>query len=524
MKQRGAQKTKLERRGLAGHLAFLHHRARHHLKHAFIPHVGNNFQPHALRPRALSIYAAIVIVAKLAVTGLLFTIYPTPGYYSTATSERFLELTNSSRQAAKAGLLTVSDKLTAAAEAKASDILRQDYFAHTTPQGKKFWQWIKEQGYQYSLAGENLALDFADADIAHDALIKSPGHRANILNGKYTQVGFAVKTGEFNGRTTTVLVELFGKPVSVVARPAAQPAKAGDTTAKPQPVKKPAPKPAPKPTVAQATTQVAPAESIPAYRTSRLAQNFEKLDLPSGESKVLTVEYRNDGSATWERDGAAAISLVTAAPLDRESGLAATSWPSPSRAATLAPPTVKPGEVGHWIFTVTGPVQTGAYAERFVLQLADGTVVPDSDVTFTVNVTAPASEPVPVPSATAATEPVPTESMPTEPDTALTSESLTDTGDVKTTGSKPLFAQPAAEVKPSLATLARNAVASSNVLFLFFLGFLTVALLVNIIVRYEVQHRHIIVGTLLLIALTAGMLVIGAHFLDVLPRTGPQIL
>lgn len=469
----------------------VHRKFHRQLKHAFVPHAGNNFQPHVLRPTALSIYAVVVLVAKLAVTALLFAVYPNPAFFSSATAGRFLELTNTARTEADLKPLAINEKLTRAAERKAEDILAQDYFAHTNPQGKKFWQWLKEAGYRYAAAGENLALDFADADIAHQALMASRGHRANLLNNRYTQVGFAVKTGTFKGRTTTVLVEMFGRPAPLITKPVARAAE-----------QEKGPKPSP--------------PAVPDFLATLTSLADLDVSLAPGQVQAVTVSYRNDGAKTWQREGREALFLEAVAPVDRQSPLAQPSWPSPNRAAVMAPETVTPGEIGRWVFSLGGPAVSGVYAERFALRQASGVVLDGTEVTFIVHVAQPVqADPPPVPAPTATSEPSP-------PD-GETSELLTPSGDVQPVA--PARAAPsAAEVTPSLLTFVRGALKTSNTLFLFLLAFLTVALLVNVVVRYEVQHRHIIVGTLILIVFTAAMLVFGFHFLELAPLARPLIV
>lgn len=466
----------------------------HHLRHAFIPHEGNNFQPHVLRPRALKVYAGAVIVAKVAVTALLFIVYPNPGSFSTATAERFFTLTNSARIEAGAKPLVLNAKLARAAERKAADILSQGYFAHSTPQGKKFYQWIKEEGYKYSAAGENLALDFSDAEIAHEALMDSSGHRANILNKKYTQVGFAVKSGTFQGRKTTVLVQLFGKPVPVMSRPVVKAAEVE------------APKPEPTPTPAP----------TPAYAALLTSPTTLEATLAVGVSQAVTVESENHGTATWTRDGEAAVTLDALAPTGRASALAATGWESPSRPARMAPERVAPGETGRWVFSIMGPQESGAYVERFGLVRPDGTEITDAAVTLTITVEAPAAQdPEPVPATT-----TPDETTPSAPEPDETTETIATTGEIVPPEPLPRATE---GQSAGLASFVRAAVASTNGAFLALIGFLTAALLVNVVVRYEVQHRHIIAGTLFIIVLTAGVLALGVHFLQLKPILTPLL-
>ncbi|MBI3115588.1 MAG: hypothetical protein HYZ09_03830 [Candidatus Kerfeldbacteria bacterium] len=484
-----------------------HARMGQRLYHAFIPHPGNDHQPHALRPRSLVSIAVAVVAIKVLVTGLLFAIYPTPGFFSSATVERFLTLTNSERTTAGLEPLTVSSKLAAAAEAKATDILQYDYFAHTTPSGKKFFQWIQDQGYRYSTAGENLALDFADADVAHNTLMASSGHKANILSEKYQQIGLAVQSGTFDGRQTNVLVQLFAAPVKVQSRPIASAEE------------KPATEPGqgnnqqPAANLPPTANNPPPPPQVPTFRAESPAQNYKEFSLTVGDHAVLTAEFTNTGTITWTREGPNAVTLDTAAPSGRESALAADGWPSSTRAALLAPAEVAPGQTGRWIFTIAAPAVTGVYAERFHLALSDGSVISNADVTFTVSVEPPVVEPIPTaPIASAQEPPAPGE---------LTSEDLSPTGELQQVIDAPVAS--ANQVPVSLATVVRGAVATSNMLFMVLIGFLTVALLVAVFVRYEIQHHHIVAGTILLIVLTAGLLVAGVHFLNLGPLAEPQV-
>ncbi|MBI2050800.1 MAG: hypothetical protein HYT31_03255 [Parcubacteria group bacterium] len=118
--------------------------------------------------------------------------------------------TNQERKALKLPELVPNHDLTQAARAKAADLLEQSYFSHTTPQGKPFYEWIEEAGYRYLYAGENLAIDFADSRALMAAWMKSPTHRANIVNDHYTDIGIVALRGAWDNRETTVVVQLFG--------------------------------------------------------------------------------------------------------------------------------------------------------------------------------------------------------------------------------------------------------------------------------------------------------------------------
>ena len=65
-----------------------------------------------------------------------------------------------------------------------------------------------------SEAGENLAKGFHSSAGVVTAWMNSPEHRQNVLDGNYTDVGFAVQTGEFQGKKTTLVVALYGEPTT----------------------------------------------------------------------------------------------------------------------------------------------------------------------------------------------------------------------------------------------------------------------------------------------------------------------
>lgn len=127
-----------------------------------------------------------------------------------------ITLANSARL--KAGLteLTENAKLSAAARNKANDMIKNDYFAHTSPTGVDPWHWMKQSGYQYKAAGENLAINYTDAKGQHDAWMKSATHRANIMNERYQEIGVAVVKGKIDGKESIVTVEFFGTPLHAV--------------------------------------------------------------------------------------------------------------------------------------------------------------------------------------------------------------------------------------------------------------------------------------------------------------------
>lgn len=138
-------------------------------------------------------------------------------------SADLLFLTNQARLAAGQSLLQANTQLTAAAQAKARDMLEGNYFDHTSPTGTAPWDFIQKAGYRYVYAGENLAIDYPNSLAMFDAWMASPTHRDNILFPKYQETGIAVVSRVVNGETVLVAVQMFGSRTDfVAARPTLQ--------------------------------------------------------------------------------------------------------------------------------------------------------------------------------------------------------------------------------------------------------------------------------------------------------------
>ncbi|MBY0310052.1 CAP domain-containing protein [Patescibacteria group bacterium] len=133
-----------------------------------------------------------------------------------------VELTNEERAVAAAGALRRSSVLDEAAQLKAEHMAAEGYFAHYSPKGVTPWDWFDEVGYVYAHAGENLAIHFSDSGEVVEAWMKSPTHRANIVNGNYTEIGVGTAKGTYQGYDTIFVVQLFGTPALPIARPTPQ--------------------------------------------------------------------------------------------------------------------------------------------------------------------------------------------------------------------------------------------------------------------------------------------------------------
>jgi Fe2+ or Zn2+ uptake regulation protein len=93
---------------------------------------------------------------------------------------------------------------------KLEDMVENNYFAHTSPKGINPWFWFEKNKYDYKYAGENLAINFMRVEDQHEAWMKSPTHKKNILNSNYKEIGIAVGAGEINGQMGIITVQEFG--------------------------------------------------------------------------------------------------------------------------------------------------------------------------------------------------------------------------------------------------------------------------------------------------------------------------
>ena len=188
-------------------------KTRRKLKRAFIPYAENGFLPTFIKPRSLFILAVVLLLIKFLIFSWYFY-FPQTAEFAIVTSSRLIELANTERAAAGLQPLKTNDKLVQAALQKAQDMLNKNYFAHTSPNGITPWYWLDRTGYKYMAAGENLAKDFTDSEILHQAWMNSSTHKANILNKKYQEIGIAVIEGEINGKKTVLAVQFFGSTSS----------------------------------------------------------------------------------------------------------------------------------------------------------------------------------------------------------------------------------------------------------------------------------------------------------------------
>lgn len=138
-------------------------------------------------------------------------------------SNEIIKWTNFYRNQNGFSSLSQNSQLEEASKKRALDMFEKQYFAHTSPTGEGAADLVKAEGYQYKIIGENLALgDFKDEKELVDAWMASPGHRANILNPGYKEIGVASKLDQFNNRLTWISVQIFATKAPQCTAPSTQ--------------------------------------------------------------------------------------------------------------------------------------------------------------------------------------------------------------------------------------------------------------------------------------------------------------
>jgi hypothetical protein len=182
------------------------------LKKYFIPHPENEHKPHILRPRTVAFVILIAIaVESVFIFGATY-LAPRSKLFGIVLVSALVDGTNAARTAANVPTLTENALLDVAAQDKANDMVANNYFAHTSPAGITPWYWFGKVGYDFSSAGENLAVNFSDSSDVTTAWLDSAEHRANILNAGFTEIGMATAQGTYQGHTAIYVVELFASP------------------------------------------------------------------------------------------------------------------------------------------------------------------------------------------------------------------------------------------------------------------------------------------------------------------------
>ena len=130
---------------------------------------------------------------------------PNNGSSLTADEKEVFDLINAKRTAAGLSALKVDAELQNVARAKAEDMVKNNYFSHTSPTYGSPFDMMKRFGVSYKTAGENIAGNSSNTG-AVNAWMNSEGHKANILNSSFNYTGVAVVKSSKYGK---IFVQMF---------------------------------------------------------------------------------------------------------------------------------------------------------------------------------------------------------------------------------------------------------------------------------------------------------------------------
>lgn len=122
-----------------------------------------------------------------------------------------LERINALRTASGAPTLERDEMLDQIAQAYSDQMAKQNFFSHVAPEGLDIKARLRNAGYLYQLAGENLAMASGPL-AAHFGIEHSPGHRKNLLEPGFTRVGIGVTFQKLDDHEQVLLTELYTSP------------------------------------------------------------------------------------------------------------------------------------------------------------------------------------------------------------------------------------------------------------------------------------------------------------------------
>ncbi|KHF40623.1 CAP domain-containing protein [Halalkalibacter okhensis] len=123
----------------------------------------------------------------------------------TQDEQQMVDLVNQERADRGLAPLEINEQLTEVARVKAQDMIDHQYFSHQSPTYGSPFDMLNQFDVSYRTAGENLAGN-QTVEAAHQSLMNSDGHRANILNAEYGEVGIGIIDGGPYGK---MFVQLF---------------------------------------------------------------------------------------------------------------------------------------------------------------------------------------------------------------------------------------------------------------------------------------------------------------------------
>jgi uncharacterized protein YkwD len=111
---------------------------------------------------------------------------------STPNPQSLYLLINAHRKESNLSPLKPSNELEQSARLKLEDMISKKYYRHQDIQGNDGWHFLKQAGYDYILAGENLAFQLNSEWQIISSWIESPDHNQQLLEPKYEDMGVVI--------------------------------------------------------------------------------------------------------------------------------------------------------------------------------------------------------------------------------------------------------------------------------------------------------------------------------------------
>jgi uncharacterized protein YkwD len=176
--------------------------------HYIIPTQKNGY-----RARLLGTPALAIMMLALILVNILAAPISVAAQQVNVSQSTLLQSHNRERREQDLPPLKLNQALVTSAQRKAQAMLQSDCWSHYCPDGKSPWDFFQEAGYEYQVAGENLAEGFPNVEDVMVAWMNSPTHRDNIIKPDYEEVGFGIVRGNFQGKTDNIIITVhFGTP------------------------------------------------------------------------------------------------------------------------------------------------------------------------------------------------------------------------------------------------------------------------------------------------------------------------
>ncbi len=188
-----------------------------HVRDHLLPHEGNGFKPLLFTAAGVGSVILVLLLVQAAYFVQTRIVFKDTDFLASVLPGVLATLTNKDRADNGVPALAEDTHLSQAAQMKADDMAAKGYFSHVDPEGRQPWYWFDKAGYDYTYAGENLAVNFTDSEDVEEAWMKSPAHHANIVKAQYTRIGIGVAQGTYQGKDTTFVVQFFATPRAVAA-------------------------------------------------------------------------------------------------------------------------------------------------------------------------------------------------------------------------------------------------------------------------------------------------------------------